>query len=98
MFQELDPLLHNQLRLSIMSLLIGVEQAEFNFLLEKTGATRGNLSVQINKLKEGDYIDVKKSFRNNYPLTTCRVTPKGIDAFEKYVEALQEYLKVKKPE
>ena len=98
MFQELDPLLHNQLRLSIMSLLISVESAEFNFLLEKTGATRGNLSVQINKLKEGDYIEVTKSFRNNYPLTTCRVTPKGIDAFEKYVEALQEYLKVKKTE
>ena len=98
MFQELDPLLHNQLRLSIMSLLISVESAEFNFLLEKTGSTRGNLSVQINKLKEGDYIDVKKSFRNNYPLTTCKVTPKGIDAFEKYVEALQEYLKVKKPD
>jgi hypothetical protein len=97
MFQELDPLLHNQLRLSIMSLLISVESAEFNFLLEKTGSTRGNLSVQINKLKEGDYIDVKKSFRNNYPLTTCKITPKGIEAFEKYVEALQEYLKVKKP-
>jgi DNA-binding transcriptional ArsR family regulator len=98
MFQELDPLLHNQLRLSIMSLLISVESAEFNFLLEKTGSTRGNLSVQINKLKEGEYIDVKKSFRNNYPLTTCRVTPKGIDAFEKYVETLQDYLKVKKPD
>jgi len=98
MFQELDPLLHNQLRLSIMSLLISVESAEFNFLLEKTGATRGNLSVQINKLKEGEYIYVKKSFRNNYPLTTCKVTQKGIDAFEKYVEALQEYLKVKKTE
>lgn len=98
MFQELDPLLHNQLRLSIMSLLISVESAEFNFLLEKTGATRGNLSVQINKLKEGDYIDVKKSFRNNYPLTTCKVTPKGVEAFEKYVEALQDYLKVKKPD
>jgi len=98
MFQELDPLLHNQLRLSIMSLLISVESAEFNFLLEKTGATRGNLSVQINKLKEGYYIDVQKSFRNNYPLTTCKVSPKGIDAFEKYVEALQEYLKVKKTE
>jgi hypothetical protein len=96
MFQELDPLLHNQLRLSIMSLLISVESAEFNFLLEKTGATRGNLSVQINKLKEGYYIDVQKSFRNNYPLTTCKVSPKGIDAFEKYVEVLQEYLKVKK--
>jgi hypothetical protein len=98
MFQELDPLLHNQLRLSVMSLLISVESAEFNFLLENTGATRGNLSVQINKLKEGDYVEVKKSFRNNYPLTTCKVTLKGINAFEKYVEALQDYLNVKKTE
>jgi hypothetical protein len=81
-----------------MSLLISVESAEFNFLLEKTGATRGNLSVQINKLKEGDYIDVKKSFRNNYPLTTCIITLKGIDAFEKYVEVLQDYLNVNKTE
>jgi hypothetical protein len=96
MFQELDPLLHNQLRLSVMSLLISVESAEFNFLLEKTGATRGNLSVQINKLREGEYIEVKKSFRNNYPLTTCKVTLKGINAFEKYVVALQDYLNVKK--
>jgi DNA-binding transcriptional ArsR family regulator len=96
MFRELDPLLHNQLRLSIMSLLISVESAEFNFLLEKTKSSAGNLSVQINKLKEADYIDVKKSFRNNYPLTTCRITPKGIDAFEKYVEALQDYLNIKK--
>ncbi len=98
MFQDLDPLLHNQLRLSIMSLLISVELAEFNFLLEKTGATRGNLSVQINNLKEGGYIDVQKSFRKNYPLTTCKVTSLGIDAFEKYVDALQDYLKVKKSE
>ena len=97
MFQELDPLLHNQLRLSIMSLLISVESAEFNFLLEKTGSSSGNLSVQINKLKEADYIDVKKSFRNNYPLTTCKVTVKGVEAFEQYVETLQDYLKLKKP-
>ncbi|MCB0806456.1 MAG: transcriptional regulator [Bacteroidales bacterium] len=93
MFKDLDPLLHNQLRLSIISLLIGVESAEFNFLLEKTGATRGNLSVQINKLKEASYIDVKKGFRNNYPLTTCKITPVGIDAFEKYVEAISGYLR-----
>jgi len=91
-FKDLDPLMHNQLRLSIMSLMISVESAEFNFLLEKTGATRGNLSVQINKLKEAGYIDVKKSFRNNYPLTTCRITQKGIDAFEKYVDAISGYL------
>ncbi|MBM3435276.1 MAG: transcriptional regulator [Bacteroidetes bacterium] len=97
MFKELDPLIHNQLRLSVMSLLVSVESAEFNFLLEKTGSSSGNLSVQINKLKEADYIDVKKSFRNNYPLTTCKVTVKGVEAFEQYVETLQDYLKLKKP-
>jgi len=92
MFEELDPILHAQLRLSIMSLLISVESAEFNYLLEETGATKGNLSVQINKLKEAEYIDVKKTFRNNYPLTTCKITKKGIAAFEKYVEALKSYI------
>ena len=93
MFKDLDPLLHNQLRLSIMSILIGVESSEFSHLLEKTGSTRGNLSVQINKLKEADYISVKKSFRNNYPLTTCYITQKGVKAFEKYVDAISGYLK-----
>jgi DNA-binding transcriptional ArsR family regulator len=96
MFRVLDPLLHNQLRLSIMSLLISVESAEFNFLLEKTGATSGNLSIQINKLRDANYIEVIKSFKNNYPLTTCKVTTTGVDAFAKYVDALQEYLKIKK--
>ena len=67
MFKNLDPLLHSQLRLSIMSLLVSVEKAEFKFLLEKTGATRGNLSVQISKLSEAGYIEIAKSFRKNYP-------------------------------
>jgi DNA-binding MarR family transcriptional regulator len=92
MFRELDPLLHSQLRLSIISLLISIKSAEFIFLLEKTGATRGNLSVQIKKLEEADYIEINKSFRDNYPLTTCKITKKGIEAFEKYVDALKDYL------
>jgi len=92
MFEELDPLLHSQLRLAIMSVLISVEMAEFNHLLEKTGATRGNLSVQITKLSEAGYIKVDKAFRKNYPLTTCHITPLGIEAFEKYVNALKGYL------
>jgi DNA-binding MarR family transcriptional regulator len=92
MFEELDPVIHSQLRLAVMSVLISVESAEFNFLLDKTGATKGNLSVQISKLAEAGYIEVVKSFRKNYPLTTCRITPKGIEAFEKYVKALQRYL------
>ncbi|MCF8230195.1 MAG: transcriptional regulator [Bacteroidales bacterium] len=92
MFKNLDPLLHSQLRLSIMSLLVSVEKAEFKFLLEKTGATRGNLSVQISKLSEAGYIEITKSFRKNYPLTTCRITKKGLDAFEKYVDAISGYI------
>lgn len=96
MFEELDPVLHSQLRLAIMSVLISVENAEFNYLLDKTDATRGNLSVQITRLNEAGYIDVKKSFRNNYPLTTCNITPKGLESFEKYVKALQGYLQREK--
>jgi hypothetical protein len=92
MYQELDPLLHSQLRLAIMSVLISVKEAEFSFLKEKTGATAGNLSVQINKLADADYIHVQKAFRDNYPLTTCKVTPKGVKAFESYVHALKKYI------
>lgn len=92
MFNELDPILHSQLRLAVMSLLISVKEAEFTFLKEKTGATAGNLSVQIGKLKEADYIHVQKSFKDNYPQTMCKVTSQGITAFEAYVKALQGYL------
>jgi DNA-binding transcriptional ArsR family regulator len=93
MFKELDPILHAQLRLAVMSLLIGVKEAEFTFIKEKTNATAGNLSVQIQKLKEVGYIDVIKQFKDNYPQTTCKITQKGIEAFEDYVKALQDYLK-----
>ncbi|HZH95857.1 MAG TPA: transcriptional regulator [Flavisolibacter sp.] len=93
MFKELDPILHSQLRLVVMSLLIGVKEAEFIFIKEKTGATAGNLSVQVQKLKEAEYIEVTKQFRDNYPLTICKITKKGITAFEEYVKALQGYIK-----
>lgn len=92
MFKELDPILHSQLRLAVMSLLIAVKEAEFTYIREKTNATAGNLSVQVQKLKEAGYIDVAKQFKDNYPLTTCKITAVGIDAFEKYVKALQDYL------
>ena len=92
MFKELDPILHSQLRLAVMSLLISVKEAEFTFIREKTNATSGNLSVQIQKLKDAGYIDVSKQFRDNYPLTICKVTKPGIKAFEEYVSNLQSYL------
>jgi len=93
-FKELDPILHSQLRLAIMSLLISVKEAEFIFLKEKTNATAGNLSVQLNKLKDAGYIDIIKQFNNNYPQTMCVITANGISAFEKYVEALRSYMKL----
>ena len=96
MFKELDPVLHSQLRLAVMSVLISVKEAEFGFLKEKTQSTAGNLSVQLTKLAEAQYVTVKKSFRNNYPLTTCSITAKGVKAFEAYVSNLQTYITKKK--
>jgi DNA-binding transcriptional ArsR family regulator len=91
-FKDLDPLLHSQLRLAIVSLLIGVEVAEFTYILEQTGATAGNLSVQITKLKEAGYIEVTKKFRENYPQTLCKITPLGRQRFIEYVNTLKDYL------
>lgn len=91
-FKELDPLLHSQLRLAVMSLLISAEEAEFTYLKEKTGATAGNLSVQLTKLSEAGYISVEKKFKDNKPLTLCKMAPAGSKAFAEYVEALKDYL------
>jgi len=96
MLKELDPLLHSQLRLAVISILISVEEADFVFLKEQTGATSGNLSVQIEKLKEAEYINILKTFRGKIPRTICKITQKGILAFEDYVEVLQGYIGLKK--
>ena len=92
MFKDLDPILHSQVRLAVMSLLISVKEAEFTFLKEKTNATAGNLSVQIQKLKEAGYIEIIKQFKDNYPQTICKITITGLSAFEEYVKNLQSYL------
>jgi len=91
-FKDLDPLLHSQLRLAVISLLMGVEEAEFSFLLDQTQATAGNLSIQITKLKEGGYITVTKKFRKNYPMTSCKITTLGKQKFAEYVNDLRDYL------
>lgn len=93
MFKDLDPLLHSQVRLAIMSMLISVKNAEFNYLLENINTTKGNLSFQLTKLKNAGYIDIQKSFRGNYPLTTCNITSSGITAYEKYVNAISDYFR-----
>ena len=92
MFKDLDPLLHSQLRLAVMSLLISVESAEFTFIKEKTNSTAGNLSVQLDKLNEAGYISIEKSFKGKKPLTTCNITRKGLKAFEEYVNNLKQYI------
>jgi len=93
MFKDLDPILHSQIRLAIMSLLISVEEADFVYLKEKTGATSGNLSVNIEKLNESGYIKVRKFIDSKRPKTVCKITKKGITAFENYVKALDDYIK-----
>jgi DNA-binding MarR family transcriptional regulator len=93
-FQPLDPLLHAELRLAVMSLLISAEEAEFTYIKEQTGATAGNLSVQVEKLSDAGYIEVEKTFKGKRPCTICRITDNGIKAFEAYVKALRGYLKV----
>ena len=92
MLKELNPLLHSELRLGIMSILISVEEVDFVYLKQETKATAGNLSVQIDKLSKAGYIEVTKTFKGKMPCTLCRITPKGIEAFEEYVEALKTYI------
>ena len=92
MLKELNPLLHSELRLGIMSILLSVEEADFTYLKQETKATAGNLSVQIDKLSKAKYIEVIKTFKGKMPCTLCRITPKGVEAFEEYVEALKTYI------
>ncbi len=94
-FKDLDPLLHSQLRLAVMSILISVESADFTFIQAQTGATAGNLSIQISKLKEAGYIEVTKKFKDNYPQTRCRITASGRENFNEYVNTLKDYLNQK---
>ena len=95
MLNDLDPILHSQLRLSIVSILMTVDEANFTFIQETTKAAAGNISIQIKKLQEAEYVKVKKTFKNNYPNTTIAMTGKGIKAFEDYVTNLKKYINPK---
>ena len=75
-----------------MSLLMSLESAEFTFIKEKTNCTAGNLSVQLDKLSEAGYLMIDKSFKGKKPVTTCKITKKGIKAFEEYVIVLKQYI------
>ena len=91
MLNQLDPLLHSELRLAVMSVLIALEEADFVYLQEKTGASSGNLSIQLDKLQSAGYMDVEKTYKGKKPRTVCRITQKGVEAFRAYVEALKGY-------
>ncbi len=92
MFKDLNPILHSQLRLAVISLLIGLEEAEFVYLKEKTKSSAGNLSLQIEKLNVAGYIEVRKGFKGKYPVTICKITPSGISAFQDYITSLKSYI------
>lgn len=92
--KQLDPILHSQLRLAVMSILMNVEEADFVYLRTHTESTAGNLSVQLDKLTAAGYITIEKGFQGKKPRTTCRITPTGRTAFANYVEALKEYLNI----
>ncbi len=94
MLKELNPLLHSELRLAIMSILMSVAEVDFTYLKEQTGATSGNLSVQLDKLQKANYIGIKKEFAGKRPRTTCSVTQVGRLAFEEYVETLKSYIHI----
>lgn len=91
MLKQLDPLLHSELRLGIMSILLASESSDFTHLKQQTGSTSGNLSVQLDKLSKTGYIEIQKGYRGKIPCTTCKITQKGIEAFALYVEALKSY-------
>jgi len=96
MYKDLDPLLHSQLRLTIVSLLMTGDEVDFNHIKDTTNATSGNISVQIKKLQDAGYIEVVKSFKNNYQNTSLTMTKKVIKAFENYVESLKQYIETNK--
>ncbi|MDG2448474.1 MAG: transcriptional regulator [Saprospiraceae bacterium] len=92
MYKDLDPLLHSQLRLAIISLVVSEGKVDFKRIKEVTQATGGNISVQIKKLQEAKYMEMEKTFVNNYPNTSIKITTQGLFAFEKYIEALKGYI------
>jgi DNA-binding HxlR family transcriptional regulator len=89
---ELNPVIHGKLRLALLSLLTGVEEAEFTWLRSKTGSTDGNLGAQLLKLEEAGYITVKKKFVQRKPQTLYRMTESGRRALTEYVAALKQLL------
>ena len=92
MFNELDPVLSTPVRLAIVSALVKLKQADFNYLMEVTGTTQGNMSHQLKRLAAEEYVEVIKTFKGSYPHTIIKLTTKGRKAFEQYVADIKKYL------
>jgi len=84
--------IHGKLRLALLSLLAGVEEAEFTWLRAQTGSTDGNLGAQLMKLEEAGYVAVEKKFVQRKPQSIYRMTNAGRDALQEYVQALKQLL------
>ena len=91
---KLNPLLHQELRLSIISFLANVESADFKKLLEITEASKGNLSIQLSKLEQAGLLRIKKSFKGKYPHTQCAITKEGRTVLKAYIKDLKVMLNI----
>ncbi|MBC8185263.1 transcriptional regulator [candidate division KSB1 bacterium] len=91
-YQQLDDIIHSRIRLTIMSILVGVKSAEFTYIKDKVKATDGNLSIHLRKLESADYISMSKSFVNRKPVTTYKITNKGRKAFKLYISRLEKII------
>lgn len=91
--QQFDRFIHEPSRMAIMAVLFASENADFKYLLNTTGLTKGNLSAQLRKLEEAGYLTITKGFKGNYPHTTCAITKEGRKAFKDY---RKQYLKLAK--
>jgi len=89
---DLNPVVHGKMRLALLSLLVGVDEAEFTWLRSKTGSTDGNLGAQLLKLEEAGYVAAEKRFVLRKPQTVYRITEQGRQALMEYVQALKQLL------
>ncbi len=92
-YKNLDDIIHSRIRLAIISVLLGIEHAEFNYIKKSVDTTDGNLSVHLKKLEEAGYVDVKKEFVERKPVSSYRLTSQGHNAFEEYVKMLESFIK-----
>ena len=89
-----DRVLHSPARLTIVAILSAVEEADFVYLLNESGLTKGNLSTHLAKLEQTGYIEIEKTYRGKIPLTLCRLTKNGQIAFKKYRKQLKRFVDV----